>query len=275
MSDERNKVVFTEAEFFGTDEIYKKIERDARDLPENVKATANDVIVETNKLQKTAGNILQQTEADIEQGLILGTDSKEEIHDKLDDAANKIKERANGYEESVVALLSELILQNKIQGEKIEFLQKEIERANRPLREKIAEAASKAANVIWNTAQNVVSFVKDVGASCKDFALGVVEHAKNTVNSMKDTVDKFLDEKVKTPIKETIQNLRDGVDNFKRGVATMALTCQSKVIDAKDKCLEAITKPLYHYVEMANDKFEQHAHDKAEIEKRLEDLSEK
>ena len=246
-------------------EVIPEVLDNPEELPKNIEQTTVALRKSTDELAKNIGSIMNQTEADIEQGLILGTDSKEEIGDKLDKMVDKIEDKTNIFEKTTIAMLEQLLNQNaelRTQNsnlkEDMAKLEAKVTEMSRPLPQKFGDAVRNATNA-------VIGFIKDAGEHIKGFAEHVVQAAKTAATSMKNTVEKFFDEKIKQPVKDTIQNLRDAVDTAKRTIESAKINTQSKLIEAKDKVLNTLTKPLLAQLKSDTDK-------QASLAQRLEAL---
>ncbi len=245
-------------------EIEQHLEANAPQITEQIENFVNENKKLMDGVTKNAGNILQQTEADIEQSLILGTENQEEINKKLDGMVDRVQEKLSPYEQTVTAMLLKLITDQNEQiaknNETIAKLNETVERLNRPFTEKVKDAAAaikegasnamhSASNAMHSVTQAVIGFVKDAGNAIKDFTLGTLDACKNAAKTMKDNVAKFFDEKVKQPIRDTVQNMRDAVDRAKVTMEHVKEQAHKAIVVAKDKTLDVLTFPLRKVLE--------------------------
>ena len=224
------------------------------ELPKNIEQLTAILKKQLDELAKNTGSIMSQTEADIEQGIILGTDSKEEIGGKLDKMVEKVENKTNTFEETAIEMLEQLFNQNIELKNQNTNLKEDMTRLETIVTELSKPLAEKFRDAVRNVTNAVIGYIKDTGENIKGFAEHVVQAAKTAATSMKNTVEKFFDEKIKQPVKDTVQNLRDAVDTAKRTIESTKINTQSKLIEAKDKVLNTLTKPLLAQLKSDTDK---------------------
>lgn len=224
--------------------------------PDEISELIDESKKSMDNISKSVGNIIQQTESDIEQSIILGTESKDEIHDKLDKMVEKIEDKVTDVQNKIVSELAKTtnsevkphspfeetllqIIQN--QQDQLQNMEERLRLAERTPIEKMRDTARSVWDAMKNATNATIGFIKDVGQHIKDFGLNVIDAAKTAANTMKTNIDRFFDEKIKQPIRETVQNLRDAVDTAKNTIEKVKVSAQLGLDNAKDKVLSVLT----------------------------------
>ena len=217
-----------------------------------------ELLIENDNLRVKLGNSLQQGEADLEQGLILGTDSKDDIEKKILTLSEKCDRIIARYEEQVLDNKVGALL-DKINGLNQESLGAKLSQAVKQAWEKFTAFGQDLKTNMTNMVDKVKDTVKTCISNVKGLALNYLDTAKENAQTHANAnlgtrVDAAVAFGVKQPVGEVIQKMRDAVDNAKSGMREAVDKVKGFVLDAKDAVIGKVLEVSHDIAQQRADK---------------------
>lgn len=220
------------------------------DVVRDAKSLAKQVASELESTAKRTGAFLEQGRSDLEQGLILDTETEASIDEKMKALEARICQSLEQHDKELM--------------DKFDRVLDAMERLNERT---IGQMLGESIKDEWNKLKD---FVKDAKDSVKNFFVSVKEKVSECVHTMKDRADAYIAFKVKQPIKETVEAIRDAVDNCKEAVKTKAVECGRGIVNGMEKATRGLADKLASKADSfadKRDKLDEKLADKTDVEK--------
>ena len=254
------------------DSITKEMYETVRDFRTELISTQKEI----DRLADNIGKNLQQAEADLEQGLILGTETPESVAEKLDSIETKLLSSISQKQDFIEAKLDKLLgdierIDKKSLGQ---IIMDDLKDKWEGFKNFSSQAVSSVKNVFSVMKDAVRNGVTRIAEPVRDF----FHYGKAVALDKMETLNRFADrkmaeldadiaftikqplakagEKVKAGLGETISAMRDAVSDAKTAVVTTVRKANKAINDGKMSLCSKLEDKLSEKMETYSEKRE-------------------